>query len=89
MSARTAHMYVIGMSGKGKTKLLEHCLYQDIAAGRGCGLIDPHSLLVDDLLRLLVTRQPFVTRHHFITEFEAATTRLTKTEPTKAQSVAC
>jgi hypothetical protein len=55
-SARTAHMYVIGMSGKGKSKLLEWCLYQDIAAGRGCGLIDSHSLLVDDLLRLLVTR---------------------------------
>jgi hypothetical protein len=49
-------MYVIGMSGKGKSKLLEHCLYQDIAAGRGCGLIDPHSLLADDLLRLLITR---------------------------------
>jgi hypothetical protein len=44
------------MSGKGKSRLLEHCLYQDIAAGRGCGLIDPHSLLVDDLLRLLTTR---------------------------------
>ena len=55
-SARTAHLYVIGMSGKGKSKLLEHCLYQDIAAGRGCGLIDPHSLLADDLLRLLITR---------------------------------
>jgi hypothetical protein len=55
-SARTAHLYVIAMSGKGKSKLLEYCLYQDIAAGRGCGLIDPHSLLVDDLLRLLITR---------------------------------
>ena len=32
---RTAHMYVIGLSGKGKSKLLEYCLYQDIAAGRG------------------------------------------------------
>ena len=39
-SARTAHLYVIGMSGKGKSKILEYCLYQDIAAGRGCGLID-------------------------------------------------
>jgi len=55
-SARTAHMYVIGMSGKGKSKLLEWCLYQDIAAGRGCGLIVLHSLLADDLLRLLITR---------------------------------
>ena len=55
-SARTAHMYAIGMSGKGKSKLLEYCLYQDVSAGRGCGLIDPHSLLVDDLFRLLITR---------------------------------
>jgi hypothetical protein len=49
-SARAAHLYVISMSGKGKSKLLQWCLYQDIAAGRGCGLIDPHSLLMDDLL---------------------------------------
>ena len=50
-SARTAHLYVIGMSGKGKSKLLEYCLYQDVAAGRGCDLINPHSRLIDDLLR--------------------------------------
>lgn len=56
-TARAAHLYAIGMSGKGKSKFLEYCLYQDIAAGRGCGLIDPHSLLADDLLRLLITRQ--------------------------------
>ncbi|MGB6681125.1 MAG: TraM recognition domain-containing protein, partial [Candidatus Bathyarchaeia archaeon] len=55
-SARTSHLYVIGLSGKGKSKLLEYCLYQDIAAGRGCGLIDPHSLLADDLLKLLITK---------------------------------
>lgn len=54
---RAAHMYVIGLSGKGKSKFLEHCLYQDIAAGRGAGLVDPHSLLADDLLRLLVTKK--------------------------------
>lgn len=54
--ARTAHQYVVGLSGKGKSKLLEYWLYQDIAAGRGCGLIDPHSMLVDDLLCLLLTK---------------------------------
>jgi hypothetical protein len=27
-SERTAHLYVIGVSGKGKSKLLEYCLYQ-------------------------------------------------------------
>ena len=54
-SSRSAHLYLIGMSGKGKSKLLEHCLFQDITSGRGCGLIDPHSLLVDDLLHLLIS----------------------------------
>jgi hypothetical protein len=44
------------MSGKGKSKLLEYCLYQDIAAAQGRGLTAPCSLLVDDLPRLLVTR---------------------------------
>jgi hypothetical protein len=44
------------MSGKGRSKLLEYCLSQEISAGRRCGLIDPHSLLADDLLRLLITR---------------------------------
>ena len=53
--ARSAHTYVIGVSGKGKSKLLENCIYQDIEAGQGCGLIDPHSLLTDDLLRSLIT----------------------------------
>jgi hypothetical protein len=28
-SARTAHLYVIGMSGKGKSKLLEWCLISE------------------------------------------------------------
>jgi hypothetical protein len=56
-SARTAHLHVIGVSGTGKSKLLEWCLYQDIAAGRGCGLIDPDSLLVDDLICLLLTNR--------------------------------
>ena len=54
---RSAHHYVIGLSGKGKSKHLEHCLFQDIAVGRGCGLIDPHSQLVDDLFRYLMTEK--------------------------------
>jgi len=56
LKARTSHLYVIGLSGKGKSKLLEHCLFQDIAAGLGCGLIDPHSQLADDLLRSVITQ---------------------------------
>lgn len=46
---------MVGLSGSGKSKFLEHCLFQDIAAGRGVGLVDPHSLLVDDLLKYAIT----------------------------------
>src|SRR5258708_1365351 len=56
LRVRASHLYCIGLSGRGKSKLLEYCLFQDIAAGMGCGLIDPHSLLADDLLRFLVTQ---------------------------------
>ncbi len=56
-SVRPSHMYVIGSSGNGKSKFLEHCLFQDIAAGRGCGLLDPHAQLVDHLLSGLITRK--------------------------------
>lgn len=52
---RGGHGYVVGLSGSGKSKFLEHCLFQDIAAERGVGLIDPHSLLVDDLLKYAIT----------------------------------
>lgn len=50
---RAGHVYVIGKTGKGKSKFLLSCLLQDIADGRGCGLIDPHSDLVADLLAAL------------------------------------
>ena len=52
-SARQTHTYVVGITGKGKSKLLEHILFQDIVSGRGCGVLDPHSDLVEDLLRYL------------------------------------
>src|SRR5258708_24586277 len=53
---RVAHQWVIGVSGKGKSKYLENCIFQDISEGRGCGVIDPHALLIDDVLRFLITR---------------------------------
>jgi len=43
---RLAHMYLIGKTGAGKTTLIETMMRQDIAAGRGCALIDPHGDLV-------------------------------------------
>ena len=48
-SDRLFHMYAIGKTGTGKTTLLETLIRQDILAGRGVALIDPHGDLVDRL----------------------------------------
>ncbi len=47
---RRHHLYTIGKSGTGKTTLLRNMIIQDIAAGRGVGLIDPHGDLATDIL---------------------------------------
>lgn len=47
------HIYVVGRSGKGKSKFLEGLLWQLITSGHGCGLIDPHGDLANNLLTLL------------------------------------
>jgi hypothetical protein len=47
------HLYVVGSSGNGKSKLLQHLLFQLITTGWGCGVIDPHSDLASDLLAQL------------------------------------
>lgn len=39
---RRRHVYVIGQTGTGKTTLMETLILQDIVAGRGVTLIDPH-----------------------------------------------
>lgn len=44
---RLSHMYVIGKTGAGKSTLIETLIQQDIEAGRGCALIDPHGDLVE------------------------------------------
>lgn len=44
------HLYVVGRTKVGKSKFLQSLLYQLIALGQGCGLLDPHSDLCDDLL---------------------------------------
>jgi len=43
---RRAHLYVIGKTGTGKSTLLETLIRQDLAAGRGLALLDPHGDLV-------------------------------------------
>ena len=46
---RERHMYIIGRTGTGKTELLKTMILQDIRAGRGVALIDPHDLAEDIL----------------------------------------
>jgi energy-coupling factor transporter ATP-binding protein EcfA2 len=43
---RLFHLYAIGKTGSGKSTLLETLALQDIRAGRGCAVIDPHGDLV-------------------------------------------
>jgi hypothetical protein len=47
---RRHHTYVVGKTGSGKTTLLRNLIVQDIMAGRGVGVIDPHGDLAYDLL---------------------------------------
>ncbi|OGC92699.1 hypothetical protein A2899_02545 [Candidatus Amesbacteria bacterium RIFCSPLOWO2_01_FULL_49_25] len=48
-SDRERHMYIIGRTGTGKTEFLKTMILQDIQAGRGVCVIDPHDL-AEDLL---------------------------------------
>jgi type IV secretory pathway TraG/TraD family ATPase VirD4 len=47
---RRHHLYAIGKSGAGKTTLLRNLILQDIEAGRGVAVIDPHGDLAADVL---------------------------------------
>ncbi len=47
---RRRHMYVIGKTGTGKSQLLEEMIVQDINAGKGIAVIDPHGDLIDGVL---------------------------------------
>lgn len=46
---RRFHMYAIGKTGTGKSTLLKNIVLQDVVAGRGLCLLDPHGDLVDEI----------------------------------------
>lgn len=50
---RQRHVYIIGKTGTGKSYLLQHMIDQDIKAGRGVCVIDPHGDLIDDVLKYI------------------------------------
>jgi len=51
---RRSHLYAIGMTGTGKSSLLESMAIQDLDAGQGFALMDPHG----DLVERVVDRVP-------------------------------
>ncbi len=47
---RRRHLYVVGMTGSGKSVLLSNLAIQDMQAGHGLCVIDPHGSLVEEVL---------------------------------------
>ena len=47
---RLRHLHVIGASGSGKSTFLLDLISQDIEAGRGVAVLDPHGDLVDEVV---------------------------------------
>lgn len=50
---RRRHLYVVGKSGTGKSKLLELFISEDINNGEGVAVLDPHGDLVDNVVRMI------------------------------------
>ena len=47
---RRRHMYFIGKTGMGKSTVLENMIIQDIQAGKGVCVVDPHGDLVEKII---------------------------------------
>lgn len=52
-SERERHVYIIGGTGNGKTTMLQYAIVQDIRAGKGVAVVDPHGDLAETLLRYI------------------------------------
>ena len=53
---RLTHGVIVGKTGMGKSTLFFQMLRQDIAAGRGVAVIDPHGAMVVDVLRYAIDK---------------------------------
>ncbi|MDO8496957.1 MAG: type IV secretion system DNA-binding domain-containing protein [bacterium] len=50
---RRRHVYIIGKTGVGKSELLKEMIKQDIQAGHGVCVMDPHGDLIDDTVKYI------------------------------------
>lgn len=48
--ARMSHAFMLGQTGTGKSTLMESMILQDMRAGRGLAVIDPHGDMIDSIL---------------------------------------
>jgi len=47
---RFRHSFILGQTGTGKSTLMSNMIVQDIQAGRGVAVIDPHGDMIDNIL---------------------------------------
>ena len=50
---RRRHMYLIGKTGMGKSTILENMIVDDIKAGRGVAVVDPHGDLAEKIIQYI------------------------------------
>ncbi len=50
---RRRHMYLIGKTGMGKSTVLENMIVDDIRAGRGVAVVDPHGDLAEKIIQFI------------------------------------
>ena len=50
---RRRHMYLIGKTGMGKSTILENMIIDDIMAGHGVGVVDPHGDLAEKIIQFI------------------------------------
>lgn len=50
---RRRHIYIIGKTGMGKSQLIENMAIQDIQAGHGVAVVDPHGDMIERIVRFI------------------------------------
>jgi len=50
---RRRHMYLIGKTGMGKSTVLENMIVEDIRAGKGVAIVDPHGDLAEKIIKFV------------------------------------
>ncbi len=50
---RRRHIYIVGKTGTGKSYLLQDMATQDIKAGHGVCVVDPHGDLIDEIIKYI------------------------------------